>query len=242
MDLFFFFFSSRRRHTRSYGDWSSDVCSSDLLPLVVRGWTLRPEIALRDTYYTDRRQPESGAGAPSREPANRRAFEAWFELRPTALARIFDRKLLGKTWKHTIEPRALYHFVNGVDNFASIIRFDERDILSDTNDVEYGIVNRLYAKGGAPGTNAREIITWEVGQKYCLAREFGGALVSGRRNVFTTTADFTGIAFLTGPRRFSPVISRLRVQTGANTDVQWNLDYDIKAGRINSSTALANFR
>src|SRR5437867_11515172 len=27
---FIFFFSSRRRHTRSYGDWSSDVCSSDL--------------------------------------------------------------------------------------------------------------------------------------------------------------------------------------------------------------------
>src|SRR5207248_8988001 len=26
----FFFLSSRRRHTRSYGDWSSDVCSSDL--------------------------------------------------------------------------------------------------------------------------------------------------------------------------------------------------------------------
>src|SRR6266705_3183216 len=25
----YFFFSSRRRHTRSYGDWSSDVCSSD---------------------------------------------------------------------------------------------------------------------------------------------------------------------------------------------------------------------
>src|SRR5271168_108515 len=25
-----FLFSSRRRHTRSYGDWSSDVCSSDL--------------------------------------------------------------------------------------------------------------------------------------------------------------------------------------------------------------------
>src|SRR5437867_8847404 len=29
--FFFFFFSSRRRHTRSYGDWSSDVCSSDLV-------------------------------------------------------------------------------------------------------------------------------------------------------------------------------------------------------------------
>src|SRR2546428_3705795 len=29
--MFFFFFSSRRRHTRSDRDWSSDVCSSDLL-------------------------------------------------------------------------------------------------------------------------------------------------------------------------------------------------------------------
>src|SRR5256885_8131401 len=29
--MLFFFFSSRRRHTRLQGDWSSDVCSSDLL-------------------------------------------------------------------------------------------------------------------------------------------------------------------------------------------------------------------
>src|SRR3989454_1847056 len=30
----FFFFSSRRRHTRLQGDWSSDVCSSDLRRIV----------------------------------------------------------------------------------------------------------------------------------------------------------------------------------------------------------------
>src|SRR5437879_6816895 len=30
-DVAYFFFSSRRRHTRYIGDWSSDVCSSDLL-------------------------------------------------------------------------------------------------------------------------------------------------------------------------------------------------------------------
>src|SRR6267154_4120609 len=29
--MIFFFFSSRRRHTRWTGDWSSDVCSSDLV-------------------------------------------------------------------------------------------------------------------------------------------------------------------------------------------------------------------
>src|SRR5256885_12902005 len=31
-----FFFSSRRRHTRLQGDWSSDVCSSDLLADEIR--------------------------------------------------------------------------------------------------------------------------------------------------------------------------------------------------------------
>src|SRR5437867_4957291 len=38
------FFSSRRRHTRSYGDWSSDVCSSDL-ELVVRTHELVADLA-----------------------------------------------------------------------------------------------------------------------------------------------------------------------------------------------------
>src|SRR6266480_7083844 len=47
--FFFFFFSSRRRHTRLTCDWSSDVCSSDLLAFllfaaaVVRtAWVPRP--------------------------------------------------------------------------------------------------------------------------------------------------------------------------------------------------------
>src|SRR5256885_3770371 len=48
---FFFFFSSRRRHTRLQGDWSSDVCSSDLASSSARSsngrrdaspWVLRP--------------------------------------------------------------------------------------------------------------------------------------------------------------------------------------------------------
>src|SRR5688500_19983519 len=34
MCFFCFFFSSRRRHTRLQGDWSSDVCSSDLTVVI----------------------------------------------------------------------------------------------------------------------------------------------------------------------------------------------------------------
>ncbi len=63
----------------------------------------------------------------------------------------------------------------------------------------------------------------------------------GQRNVFTTTADFTGTAFLDEPRRFAPIISRLRVETSPRTNTEWDLDYDLKAGRINSSMALVNY-
>src|SRR5437762_10334096 len=35
-----FFFSSRRRHTRYIGDWSSDVCSSDLAGLAKHGYRI----------------------------------------------------------------------------------------------------------------------------------------------------------------------------------------------------------
>src|SRR5256885_9245695 len=49
-ECFFFFFSSRRRHTRLQGDWSSDVCSSDL----VYGEE-PPVLALRGVSFSVRR-------------------------------------------------------------------------------------------------------------------------------------------------------------------------------------------
>src|ERR1022692_4717510 len=42
-----FFFSSRRRHTRLQGDWSSDVCSSDLLRLGDSAEERTPELFVR---------------------------------------------------------------------------------------------------------------------------------------------------------------------------------------------------
>src|SRR5438876_9630608 len=40
-----FFFSSRRRHTRWTGDWSSDVCSSDLDDVLALTLVLNPGLA-----------------------------------------------------------------------------------------------------------------------------------------------------------------------------------------------------
>src|SRR5256885_17211503 len=41
-----FFFSSRRRHTRLQGDWSSDVCSSDLVACTCPTCSLAPAMAV----------------------------------------------------------------------------------------------------------------------------------------------------------------------------------------------------
>src|SRR5438270_8331060 len=43
---FFFFFSSRRRHTRFDCDWSSDVCSSDLMHYAMTSGCSRRQLAL----------------------------------------------------------------------------------------------------------------------------------------------------------------------------------------------------
>src|SRR5437762_4242836 len=63
---FFFFFSSRRRHTRYIGDWSSDVCSSDLSrglrtrgPLMISVATVRSGSRDRSLHSC---QPDSGQG------------------------------------------------------------------------------------------------------------------------------------------------------------------------------------
>src|SRR6266487_5546433 len=54
--MFCFFFSSRRRHTRWTGDWSSDVCSSDLDAGAV---TSGPGRAIDIKQFTDSKAPKS---------------------------------------------------------------------------------------------------------------------------------------------------------------------------------------
>ena len=249
-----------------------DIAPIISLPVVYNGWTLRPQMELRNTTYTQRQVaiPIAGSTQPEENPLhnllNRRTIEGSFELRPPVLARIFDREIAGRKVKHTIEPRVTYRYTNGVENFSNIIRFDFRDILSNTNEVEYGVVQRLYLKNSHEGceqeeqngrsdnnspqqiatpsqtssnctpAGASEFITWELKQKYFLDPNFGGAIINGKRNVLSTTDDFTGVAFLTEPRRVSPLVSRLRLRTTANSDLEWQLDYDFKKGRINSST------
>ncbi len=245
------------------------------LPEFLRGWTLRPELGMEETIYSQRLQPASTINSLPQalnEVINRNVLHTSFEVRPPTLAKIFDKKPFGYVVKHTVEPYATYRYQTGVSNFADIIRFDYRDILADTNEVEYGVINRIYAKKTQssgkcfrdphylppgsqlslqPWTEARdkegdcddsqgaskEILSWKLAQKYFFDPTFGGAVVNGARNVFDSSADFTGIAFIYGPRHFAPLISRLRLQDNSS-DLQWDVDYDPVLQQLNASTVL----
>jgi LPS-assembly protein len=258
-----------------------DLAPTLALPWRHYGWSVRPALTLRDTLYTQRLAPEtlSQQPAPTEDEAlNRKSLEASVDVVAPAMAKVFDRPWLDRKWKHVLEPRLRYDYVTGINNFARTERFDWADQNTNTNEVEYSIVNHLYARhlhadtdcdvpamstlniGGPPQTGTvpwelppapdaqpcavgpREVVSWEIGQKYFFDPTFGNALVPGSaRNVFTSTADFTGVAFLADARRFAPLISRLRIETSPRTNTEWDLDYDLKTGRITGSTALVNY-
>src|SRR5207248_5422141 len=68
-----FFFSSRRRHTRSYGDWSSDVCSSDLAgPSVRSSFPSRDRRPGGGCVRLARISPPAGGWARARAARDRR--------------------------------------------------------------------------------------------------------------------------------------------------------------------------
>src|SRR3989454_11832225 len=82
--LFFFFFSSRRRHTRLQGDWSSDVCSSDL-DGYARGKRGITEMTLEDGYHDVGGVLDGEIPGPGPDRGHR-------EAREFPLARLFQRR------------------------------------------------------------------------------------------------------------------------------------------------------
>ena len=87
----------------------------------------------------------------------------------------------------------------------------------------------------------REWASWQITQKYFIDSTFGGALIPDRRNVFDSTLDLTGIAYLTSPRNIAPIISRLRFEAIDRLRIEWDLDYDTKAGRLGSDNLFAGY-
>src|SRR6185295_3812217 len=69
------------------------------------------------------------------------------DIRPPSLEKDYLDAEGQPRFKHLIEPSVTYRASGGIGNEVNrIIRFDERDAVADTNEVEYAIVNRFFTR------------------------------------------------------------------------------------------------
>jgi LPS-assembly protein len=231
------------------------------LPFSVAGWSVVPEAALRDTFYSGSQASDltgTGDTTPtiSHAALNRSDLEAAIDIRPPAIERDFALSGWHRELRHVIEPELTYRFVGGIGEQArNVLLIDTTDIATNTNEVGYSLTQRFYlrptvaqlckpdeklASGNCPD-KPREWASWRIAQKFYFDPYFGGAIMPNRRNVFDSTLDLTAVAFLTGPRNLSPITSRLRFEAIDNLRLEWDLDFDPKTGRMDGDNLFAGY-
>lgn len=194
-------------------------------PLEWKGFHIIPSYAPRVTAY-DSSLSDNALTGTNVVGANvvRRSQEFGLEVLPPSLARVFDKKgIWGEKLKHVIEPRVAIRYVNGIDNFNDLIRFDTTELLSNTAEADFAMINRFFGKRGE---NTDEVISWELRHKRYFDSDFGGAVVAGRRNVVASSLDLSSFTFLNQPRRYSPIASTFRISPATRYGIQWRSDFD----------------
>jgi LPS-assembly protein len=171
-------------------------------------------------------------------PLNRLLGEFSADLRPPAFEKVFSRPYRGYRLKHVIEPDIRYRLVRARDkeDIVNIVRFDQVDILAETNEVEYSLTNTILARKDVPDdqaekSQARELVSLRLSQKYYFDPTFGGALEPGRKVVFDPTISLTGFAFAQG-RRLSPVVSVFKLAPSSNYDTELRADFNPSGGGV----------
>jgi LPS-assembly protein len=213
----------------------SEFAPSVTMPLRWGPWLgVTPTFTFRSTSYGG--QLQNGSYLARR--LFRNTEELSVDIRPPTVERIWSS---GDTkWRHVIEPDVVYGYASGVNDFGRFIRYDQDETLTDTNEFEYGVTQRLFRQTGAG--SAEELVTWRIVQKYFFDPTFGGALVPGQRNVFETLGSLTPFAFADAARRFSPIVSELTIDPGKRFDTQFIMNYDPEREQMTAIGTLLKIR
>lgn len=221
----------------------TEFAPSVTIPLHVGPWL---GITATGTFRTARYGASlDAAGNLDEQPVTRNDGEFTLEIRPPTLERFFDRASLQKDkprhrYKHTIEPQITFRYVGGINDFERFIRFDSDATLSNTNEIEYGITQRLFLKSG--DDQPQELVSWSVTQKHYFDSTFGGAIVDGQRNVLQALNSITPFAFALGPRNWSPVVSDVKITPGGKYDAEQILEYDPQLQKVIAIGTLVKVR
>jgi len=209
------------------------------LPSLSERLDLHPEVTLRlKDFWGFYLTPSAGVDAarygasldPNREPLTRLLGDFSLDLRPPSFEKVFAKSLWGRRFKHVIQPDIVYRLVKARDSdeLANVIRYDDLDILCQTNEVEYSLTNTILTRknvsdGTANTPQAQELISWRISEKYYFDPTFGGVLGPNNPIVWEPTLSLTGFHFIPG-RHLSPVVSDLKVAPFSFYDTELKLD------------------
>jgi LPS-assembly protein len=200
-------------------------------PVSVSFLQLTPQVQARYTRWNASQDPTTLAFTDA-VGIDRRYAEASMELRGPTFSRVINTpgNFYSERFKHVIGPEATWTYRSHVDRFNEIPKFDGNDYVLGTNEVNYALVNRLYAKrtsraGGKP--EAYEFFNWRVSQTYYVN-------IKDQQSEFDP--NYSSVFFGPGgvPTHVSPVQSRMRLRPTPAFTTNFDLEYDVKFRQMRS--------
>jgi LPS-assembly protein len=236
-----------------------DIHPQITVPFSSRYFNFTATAGARLTYYSDSLDNLRNVVGTD---VIRKYGEFEFDVRPVALAKNFYSKTGAFNFRHTIEPYLTYRYITGVNNFNRIIRYDYEDIKTDTNEIEYGIINRIYTRRYTSAVSAEaqkqyrenpasvtsplsvqpyELFTLTIRGKYYFDPNFGGALQPGFRNQIDSITGLTAFTFGGVPRRWSPINIDATYRPQQTFFINSRLDYGFQSDGVRAISATVGY-
>jgi len=153
---------------------------------------------------------------------NREALSTEVSLTGPSFSRLFEGKLGPFTkFKHVIEPRIIWDYLAGRDDFAPTPLFDEIDSLIPTNVIRYSLLQHFLAKGDQGGS--REIASFEIARSYYMR-------LPGESTAFPLDASV---------QKSSPLDFILRVNATSALNLDMRTTWDPHANQVTSASVTA---
>lgn len=233
-----------------------DIYPQVTVPFRTKYLNFTASAAVRATYY-------SNSFNDMRQVVGKDVFRKYgefsFDVRPVALAKNYYGKDNVFRFRHVIEPYATYRLVRGVNNFNRIIRFDYVDTATNTNEIEFGVINRFYTRrygeavtpetqrlllkrsNGNKDMQPYEVFTVALRGKYFFDKTFGGALIAGQRNQIEPITALSFYTFGGVPRRFSPLNIDATYRPQRTIFVNTRMDVGITGGGLRAISATVGY-
>lgn len=169
--------------------YRADIFPTLSMQLHTPAWlSVRPQISVRETYYSDTLSDSSVANPAGPLTAVQNAVERFYaqgqvEVVGPSFSKVYNESLGGfSKFKHVIEPRFRYIYTTNVNDQERLIRFDTVDspfLPIVRNSVEYSLTQRLIGRESAAGGSSREVASFSLTQSVSLGTQFTSATAGG---------------------------------------------------------------